>query len=111
MTKDKRILVIDAGTSGTRALIFDESGGVCGQSYSEFTQYYPAANQVEHDPEEIWLVTRAQIEQALANAHLSANELTTIGITNQRATTVLWDRQTGDPVTRAIVWQDLRTAA
>ena len=81
-----------------------------GQAYAEFTQYYPQPGWVEHDAQEIWRDTRRLIEVALANAGVQASDLAAIGITNQRETVVLWDRATGEPVCRAIVWQDRRTA-
>ncbi len=105
-----RILVIDAGTTGTRALIFDEKSAVLSQSYTEFPQYHPGPNRVEQDAQEIWSATKAMIDQSLQDAGLSAQDITSIGITNQRATTVVWDRQTGKPISQAIVWQDTRTA-
>ena len=110
MRSDSRLLVIDEGTTGTRALVFDGIGRVRSQSYSEFTQYHPGRDRVEHDPEEIWQVTCACITQALRDCGTEPRELAGIGITNQRATTVLWDRTTGAAVAPAIVWQDLRTA-
>jgi glycerol kinase len=111
MSSDQRLLVIDEGTTGTRALVFDGDGATRGQSYSEFTQHHPASDRVEHDPAEIWRLTLDRIREALECSGTSAPELAGIGITNQRATTVLWDRSTGAAVAPAIVWQDLRTAA
>ena len=105
-----RILVIDAGTTGTRALVYDEDSAVLAQSYTEFPQYHPGPDRVEHDAQEIWEATLLMVHGALAKAGLQPGEITTIGITNQRATTVVWDRRTGDPITRAIVWQDTRAA-
>ena len=110
MSPTARILVIDAGTTGIRALIYDETATIPAHAYTEFPQYHPGPDRVEQDGAEIWDATRAMIAQALANAGLAAGDLTAVGITNQRATTVLWDRETGLPVTRAIVWQDTRTA-
>ncbi|MEV1009156.1 glycerol kinase GlpK [Streptomyces sp. NPDC049881] len=105
-----RIVVIDAGTTGTRALVLDETSTVLGQSYTEFPQYHPRPGEVEHDAEEIWDATRRMIVTALDRAGTEPAQVTAVGITNQRATTVLWDRRTGAPLTRAIVWQDTRTA-
>ncbi|MGA4668949.1 FGGY family carbohydrate kinase [Propionibacteriaceae bacterium Y1923] len=105
-----RILVIDAGTTGIRALIYDNTAQVLATAYTEFPQYHPGADRVEHDGNEIWDATQRMMTQALADAALAPGDITAIGITNQRATTVLWDRETGEPVTRAIVWQDTRTA-
>lgn len=105
------ILSIDAGTTGITVLIFDHQGNIQGRAYSEFTQHYPQPGWVEHDPQEIWSVTQKVITTALQKAHIEARHLVAIGITNQRETTVIWDRNTGEPVARAIVWQDRRTAA
>ena len=104
------ILVIDEGTTGTRALIVNRDSEIKAQAYTEFTQYNPAPDRVEHDAEEIWEKTAAMMRQAMAEAGVTAEEIAAIGITNQRATTVLWDRETGAPVGKAIVWQDTRTA-
>ncbi len=105
-----RILAIDQGTTGSTALVFDETGVVRGRGYAEFTQHYPRPGWVEHDPEEIWKVTRRVIDKALRAAGTRPSGITAIGITNQRETTVVWDRKTGAPVHNAIVWQDRRTA-
>jgi len=107
---EKYILVIDEGTTGTRALIVDRNSEIKGQAYSEFTQRHPAPDRVEHDAEEIWKATQAMVEKALTEAGLKLADIAAIGITNQRATTTVWDRATGKPVTRTIVWQDTRTA-
>lgn len=107
---EKYILVIDEGTTGTRALVVDHNSEIKGQAYSEFTQYNPAPDRVEHDAEEIWEATQVMVKRALAEAGLKPTDLAAIGITNQRATTTVWDRATGKPVTRTIVWQDTRTA-
>ncbi len=104
------ILAIDQGTTGSTVLIFDHDGQIKGRAYSEFTQHYPKPGWVEHDAEEIWLVTVKVIAEALRAADIRASELRAIGITNQRETAVLWDRATGKPVAKAIVWQDRRTA-
>ena len=104
------VLAIDQGTTGSTVMIFDTQGRVRGRGYSEFRQYYPRPGWVEHDPEEIWSVTQRVIRAALRNARLRSRDLAAIGITNQRETTVLWDRVSGKPVHRAIVWQDRRTA-
>lgn len=111
MMSTSRLLVIDAGTTGTRALIFDENSAVLASSYTEFPQYHPAPDRVEHDAQEIWETTQVMIENALKQADLKPADITAIGITDQRATTVVWDKKTGNPITRAIVWQDTRTAA
>jgi glycerol kinase len=106
----RHVLAIDQGTTGTTALVFDDAGRVRGRSYSEFTQHYPRPGWVEHDAEEIWQVSMRVVKAALRSARLKARDLAAVGITNQRETTVLWDRKTGRPVHRAIVWQDRRTA-
>lgn len=107
---EARLLVIDAGTTGIRALVMDEHLAVLAQAYTEFPQYHPAPDRVEQDADEIWAAAQRMIAAALAQAGLAPDEVTAIGITNQRATSVVWDRRSGDPVTRAIVWQDTRTA-
>jgi glycerol kinase len=106
----RHILAMDQGTTGTKVLVVDPDGTVTGQAYAEFTQHYPRPGWVEHDPEEIWQVSRRVALEALDAASVSARDLSAIGITNQRETTVLWDRTTGEPVHNAIVWQDRRTA-
>jgi glycerol kinase len=105
------ILAIDQGTSGTTCLVFDESGRVSGRAYREFGQHFPRPGWVEHDAAEIWDVTRAVARDALDAAGIDGRGLAGIGITNQRETVVAWDRETGEPLHRAIVWQDRRTAA
>lgn len=105
------VCAIDAGTTGITVLVVDASAEVVGRSYSEFTQYYPQPGWVEHDAEEIWDVTRRVLAAAVADAGVTATDLAGIGITNQRETTVLWDRATGAPVAPAIVWQCRRSAA
>lgn len=104
------IIAIDQGTTGTKVLVFDRDGQVRSRAYSEFTQYYPQPGWVEHDAEEIWRVSIGLVPQALSNAGVEAHEIKAIGITNQRETTIIWDRTTGEPVCGAIVWQDRRTA-
>jgi glycerol kinase len=104
------ILAIDEGTTSTRALVFDRAGRPVGIAQREIRQFYPADGWVEHDPEEIWTATRAVCRDAVAKAGLTAADMAAIGITNQRETTLLWDRRTGEPIHDAIVWQDRRTA-
>jgi glycerol kinase len=99
------ILAIDQGTTGTTCLLVDEELNIRGRGYAELSQHYPQPGWVEHDPEEIWQSVLTAAEQALTETP------TAIGITNQRETTLLWDRSTGKPVHNAIVWQDRRTAA
>jgi glycerol kinase len=104
------ILAIDQGTSGTTCLVVDGSLNVVGRGYAELAQHFPRPGWVEHDPEEIWQSVLQAAVVALDKARIGAGELRAIGVTNQRETTVLWDRRTGRPVHRAIVWQDGRTA-
>ena len=104
------ILAIDQGTTGTTCLVFDAEGGVCGRAYSEFQQLFPRPGWVEHDANEIWEVTRRVAAEAIAAAGVEGAELDAIGIANQRETVVAWDPRTGEPVHRALVWQDRRTA-
>jgi len=107
---ETHVLSIDQGTTGSTVLIFDRDGAVAARAYSEFTQHYPRPGWVEHDAEEIWTVTHRVIAEALEKAGIRPENLAAIGITNQRETVVMWDRSTGRPVHRAIVWQDRRTA-
>jgi glycerol kinase len=104
------ILAIDQGTTGSTCLILDADGQVRGRAYSEFTQHFPRPGWVEHDAGEIWEVTRRMAGAAAEHAGIGLEGLSGIGITNQRETIVLWDRRTGQPVHRALVWQDGRTA-
>jgi len=104
------ILAIDQGTTGTTCLVFDREGRVCGRAYSEFEQFFPQPGWVEHDANEIWEVTRRVAAEAIADAGTEGSKLDAIGITNQRETVVAWDPRTGEPVHRALVWQDRRTA-
>lgn len=107
----KYIMVIDEGTTGTRALLFDKDFQIVSQSYEEFTQYTPAEDKVEHDAMEIYNKTVEMCKKAMHAAGAKAEDIAGIGITNQRATTVIWDKETGLPLCKAIVWQDTRTAA
>jgi len=105
----KYVLSIDQGTTSTRAIIFDQSGSVVSSGQLEHKQLFPRAGWVEHDPNEIWDNTREAIGQALSKASLTRHDIVAVGITNQRETTIVWDRATGEPVYNAIVWQDTRT--
>ena len=105
------ILAIDQGTTSSRAMVFDEDSQIVGVGQEEFSQYFPEDGWVEHDPEEIWQSVLQVVDRALGNADLRADQIGAIGITNQRETTVVWDRVTGVPVYPAIVWQDRRTHA
>ena len=113
---NKYILAIDQGTTSSRALLFDESFRIVGVGQHEFTQYFPDNGWVEHDAEEIWETTLASCHDAIEAASrrlgtpIDANDIAGIGITNQRETTVIWDRASGKPIANAIVWQDRRTA-
>jgi glycerol kinase len=105
------ILAIDQGTTGTTCLVFDDQAELIGRAYREFAQHFPAPGWVEHDAEEIWRVTQAVAGEALDDAGLIPGELEAVGITNQRETVCVWDPSTGEPLHRAIVWQDRRTAS
>ena len=104
------LLSIDQGTTSSRAMLFDQSGKTCYTAQKEFTQYFPNDGWVEHDPEEIWSTTLSVVKDALSKARQDNMPVAAIGITNQRETTVVWDRTTGKPIYNAIVWQDRRTA-
>jgi len=104
------VLALDQGTTSSRAIVFDQTGAAVASSQREFKQHYPEPGWVEHDPDEIFRTQRDCAREALRKAGLKAEDLVAAGITNQRETTLLWDRQTGQPVHRAIVWQDRRTA-
>jgi glycerol kinase len=110
MAGPRFILAIDQGTTSTRAMLFDAEGATHGQAQRELRQSYPQSGWVEHDPEEIWSATVETCRAVLAKAGLGAGDIAGIGITNQRETTVLWERATGKPIAPAIVWQDRRTA-
>jgi glycerol kinase len=103
------ILAIDQGTTSTRAVVYDASGSARGTAQQEFTQHFPRPGWVEHDADEIWQTVAAVVPQALEAAGIAGRDIAAIGITNQRETVLLWERATGQPATRAIVWQDRRT--
>jgi glycerol kinase len=105
------ILALDQGTTSSRAIVFDRDGRVRGQAQREFRQIFPEPGWVEHDPRDIWSTQFGTAQEAIAAAGLRATDIAAIGITNQRETTVVWDRRTGQPIHNAIVWQDRRTAA
>ena len=105
------ILALDHGTTSSRAILFDKTGRVVSVAQQEFPQIFPRAGWVEHDPEAIWQSQLRCARQALAQARVSAGDVAAIGITNQRETTIVWDRKTGKPIANAIVWQCRRTAA
>lgn len=105
------ILAIDQGTTSSRAIVFDKSQAIIGSAQKEFTQHFPASGWVEHDLDEIWNGVIDVCRGALADAGVKASDIAAIGITNQRETVAVWDRKTGSPVARAIVWQDRRTSS
>src|SRR6185503_12436494 len=106
----KYVLALDQGTTSSRAIVFDETGKVCGVAQKEFRQIFPQPGWVEHDAEEIWATQLGVAVEAIAQARLQADAIAAAGITNQRETTVVWDRKTSQPIHNAIVWQDRRTA-
>ncbi|HAJ21691.1 MAG TPA: glycerol kinase, partial [Rhodospirillaceae bacterium] len=105
-----KIMALDQGTTSTRALIFDGDYHILGSGQQEFAQHFPASGHVEHTPEDLITTAVETMKTALAQAGLEARDLAGLGITNQRETTILWDRTTGKPIHPAIVWQDRRTA-
>jgi glycerol kinase len=109
-TKARHLLALDQGTTSTRAIVFDADGAARGTAQIELPQIFPQPGWVEHDPEEIWRASQEVMRRAVDQARLTAADIAAIGITNQRETTVLWDRSTGKPIHNAIVWQDRRTA-
>lgn len=106
----KYIIALDQGTTSCRAILFDEQGKICGTAQQEFTQFFPQPGWVEHDPMEIWKTQLGVLLRVILENQVPARSIAAIGITNQRETTVVWDRKTGEPVYPAIVWQDKRTA-
>ncbi|MEQ8934618.1 MAG: FGGY family carbohydrate kinase, partial [Amphiplicatus sp.] len=110
MAKNPIILAIDQGTTSSRAVAFDRKAGIVAVAQAEFPQHYPADGWVEHDPEEIWRTTLDTARRAFAEAEAKGGEVVAIGITNQRETTVVWERDSLKPIHNAIVWQDRRTA-
>src|SRR4051812_38893048 len=107
----KHILALDQGTTSSRAIVFDHGGNVVASAQQEFRQIFPKPGWVEHDANEIWATQLHTAREAIAKAGLTSSDIAAIGITNQRETTVVWDRDTGTPIHHAIVWQDRRTAA
>jgi glycerol kinase len=104
------ILAIDQGTTSSRAIVFRADTSIAASAQQEFPQHFPASGWVEHEPDDIWQSTLATCREAMRTANFAAADIAAIGITNQRETTVVWDRATGRAVHRAIVWQDRRTA-
>lgn len=107
----KYIMALDAGTTSNRCILFNKKGEVCSVAQKEFTQYFPKPGWVEHDAEEIWATQLFVAQKAMEQIHAAPEEIAAIGITNQRETAIVWDRETGVPVYHAIVWQCRRTAA
>jgi glycerol kinase len=108
---EKFILSLDQGTTSSRAILFNKNGEIQQVAQKEFTQFYPQPGWVEHDAEEIWATQWEVTQTVLKNSNILPEQIEAIGITNQRETTVIWDKHTGKPVANAIVWQDRRTAA
>ncbi|MCK5197430.1 MAG: glycerol kinase, partial [Spirochaetales bacterium] len=104
------IIALDQGTTSSRALLIDKSGTILGSAQKEFPQIYPRAGWVEHDPMDIWNVQFEMLQKLISEQKVKPAEIAAIGITNQRETTILWDKNTGKPVYNAIVWQCRRTA-
>ncbi|MEM6598068.1 MAG: FGGY family carbohydrate kinase, partial [Cyanobacteria bacterium P01_C01_bin.69] len=104
------ILSLDQGTTSSRAIVFDSKGVALSTAQKEFRQIFPRSGWVEHDANEIWASQIGVVNEALAQMNIQASDIAAIGITNQRETTVVWDKKTGQPIHNAIVWQDRRTA-
>ena len=104
------IIALDQGTTSSRAIVFDHEGNIKGTGQKEFEQIFPQPGWVEHKPNEIWSTQSGVISEAIANADIASSDIAAIGITNQRETTVVWDKETGEPIHNAIVWQDRRTS-
>ena len=104
------LLSLDQGTTSSRAMLFDPSGTIVDQAQQEFEQHFPHSGWVEHSPTDLWQTTLKCARDVLSKVGAKASDIISIGITNQRETTMIWDRQTGEPVYPAIVWQDRRTA-
>ena len=102
------LLALDQGTSSSRSIVFDARGAIVAMAQQEITQIYPQPGRVEHDPMEIWRTQLATAREVLLKAGISARQVRAVGITNQRETTVVWNRATGQPIHNAIVWQDRR---
>src|SRR3954453_18701930 len=111
MAASKYLLALDQGTTSSRAIVFSDAGEIVAVAQREFRQYFPQPGWVEHDAEEIWTSQRDVACEALSSAGIAARDVAGIGITNNRETIVVWDRAGGEPVHRAIVWQDRRTSA
>jgi glycerol kinase len=110
MADRKYILALDQGTTSSRTIVFDDQGSIVAVAQKEFSQIFPKPGWVEHDPDEIWNSQLYTVREALRKANIEPQQIAGIGITNQRETTVVWDKRTGVPIHNAIVWQDRRTA-
>ncbi|MDE5879440.1 MAG: glycerol kinase GlpK [Desulfovibrio sp.] len=110
MSSRKYILALDQGTSSSRALVFDKGGNICSTAQREFPQIFPRSGWVEHDPHQIWASQASVVAEAISTIGINGHDIAGIGITNQRETTIVWDKETEEPVYNAIVWQDRRTA-
>ena len=108
--KDKLILALDQGTTSSRAIVFNHKGEIVKISQKPFEQIFPKPGWVEHDPNEIWSSQISVAAEVIAKTGINGKEIAAIGITNQRETTIVWDRETSEPIYNAIVWQDRRTA-
>ena len=106
----KYIMALDQGTTSSRCILFDHAGNICAVANKEFRQIFPKPGWVEHDANEIWEVTQEVARAAMHKLSVTAQDIAAIGITNQRETTVVWDKETGEPIAHAIVWQCRRTA-
>ena len=106
----KYIMALDAGTTSNRCILFNQRGEICSMAQKEFTQIFPKPSWVEHDPNEIWSTMLGTAVEAMSKIDVRADDIAAIGITNQRETAVVWNRETGEPVYNAIVWQCRRTA-
>ena len=105
------VIALDQGTTSSRAILFNQQGEIVSRAQHPFRQIYPQPGWVEHDPMEIWATEKRALAEAVDSAHIDPKQVAAVGITNQRETTILWDRRTGEPVYNAIVWQCRRTAA
>ena len=106
----KYIMALDAGTTSNRCILFNEQGQMCSVAQKEFTQYFPKPGLVEHDADEIWSTQLEVAKEAMANLGITAIDIAAIGITNQHETAIVWDKNTGEPIYHAIVWQCRRTS-
>jgi glycerol kinase len=111
MSQPKYIIALDQGTTSSRAVLFNQQGEIIDIAQQEFQQIFPTSGWVEHDPEEIWNTQFGVLQKVISDNRIDYKSIAAIGITNQRETTVLWDRATGQPIYNAIVWQDKRTAS